>query len=106
MSRSGRPANIATAIMAACATSTRTIEARAAGRRAGRDPKLFPVPLGRVAQLLDGRAEHVVGDAHLAVGEHDALGRDRAVREIAALAVELGERVEHFLEHEHRGAPR
>ena len=45
--------------------------------------------------------EHVVGDAHFSVGEHDALRRDRAVREIAALAVQLGKRVEHFFEHEH-----
>ena len=44
--------------------------------------------------------EHVVGDAHFAVGEHDALGCDRAMRKVAALAVELGERVEHFFQHE------
>ena len=45
--------------------------------------------------------KHVVGDAHFSVREHDALGRERAVREIAALAMELREAVEYLLEHEH-----
>ena len=77
------------------------IEAGAAGRRRHRHAQLLPVALGREAQLLDGGAEDVVGDADLSVGEHDALGRDRAVRQIAALAMELGQRVEHLLQHEH-----
>src|SRR5687768_3652629 len=79
-----------------------SIEARAAGRRRNRDPQLSPIALGRVAQLLEGRCEDVVSDADFSFGEHDTLWRDRAVREIAALTMKLGETVEHFLEHEDR----
>ena len=77
------------------------IEAGAAGGRRHRDTKLFPVPLGRVTQLLDSGPEHVIGDAHFSVREHDALGRDGAMREIAALAMQLGKRIQHFLEEEY-----
>ena len=100
LSRSGRPANIATAIMAICATST--------GRSRRTPPADEPTPPAslsstarRESQLLDRGTEHVVRNAHAAVGDHDPLGRERAVRKLAALPMQLGNAVEHFLQHEH-----
>ena len=101
VSRSGRPANIATAISAACTTSTRRSRRAPPADEGTATRSSFQYRSVENRSCSIAGAEHVVGDAHFSVGEHDALRRDRAVREIAALPMELGKRVEHFLEHEH-----
>ena len=65
-----------------------TIEMRPARRRRHGNPQILPVPFGCEPELLDSRAEHVIGNAHLSVGEDDALGRNGTMRQIAGLAVE------------------
>jgi hypothetical protein len=67
------------------------------GRRHGH-AQFFPIPFRCEAKLLDGRPEYVVGYAYPAIGQNDAFGRQRAMREVAALAVQFAQAREDVLD--------
>ena len=51
--------------------------------------QVLPQPLAAVGERLDGRAEHVLDQHHARVGrDDDALGRQRAVADVARVLME------------------
>ena len=69
------------------------IEPRRAGALRQRDAEFLPQLLAGVLELLDGGAEHVLGDHEPRVRRHDqALRPDQAVRDVARVLVQERDR--------------
>ena len=67
------------------------IEAREAGARRHGDAEILPQPIAAELQLLDGGAQHVLGDHEPRVRRHDeTFGRQEAVRDVAGVLVQHG----------------
>ena len=69
------------------------IEARQPGARRHGDAEVLPQPIAAELQLLDRGAEHVLDDDEPRVRRHDEpFGRQEAVRDVARVLVEHGDR--------------
>ena len=80
------------------------IEARQPGARRHRDAELLPEPIAAELQLLDRGAEHVLDDHEPRVrGDDQPLGRDQAVRDVARVLVQHGDRRHELADQAQRG---